>query len=118
MYFPALKNVSTSLLEAYVEQVRKMPPFHPSMQLSHPQVFLIPLPTWTPETIRREDGPESFGLFTSYSVAYGALQFFGSDSYYEYCGPMDWCEETVEAATKTDIIRYRRFVSETPCIIS
>ena len=95
-----------------------MLPFHPSTRLSHSQAFLIPLATWTPEIIRQEDGPESFGLFTSYSIEYGALQFFNNNSYYEYCGPMDLCEEIVETATKTDIIRYRRFVSETFRIIS
>ena len=94
-----------------------MLPFHPSSLLSHSQAFLIPLATWTPEIIRQEDGPESFGLFTSYSIEYGALQFFNNNSY-EYCGPMDLCEEIVEAATKTDIIRYRRFVSETSWVIS
>lgn len=94
-----------------------MSPFHLPARLSHPQVFLIPLATWTPEIIRQEDGPESFGLFTSYSIEYGALQFFGDNSY-EYCGPMDLCEEFVEAATKADIVRYRRFVSKSsPWII-
>lgn len=85
----------------------------PSMWLSHPQVFLIPLATWTPEIIRQEDGPESFGLFTSYSLEYGVLQLFDDNSY-EYCGPMDFCEEIVEAATKVDIVQYRRFVSKLP----
>jgi hypothetical protein len=71
-----------------------------------------------PEIIRKEDGPESFGLFTSYSIGYGALQFFDNDSY-EYCGPMDFVEEIVEVATKADIVQYRRFVSETaPQIIT
>lgn len=80
------------------------------MRLSHPQVFLIPLATWTPEIIRREDGPESFGLFVSYSIDYGVLQLFDNNSY-QYCGPMALCEEIVGAATRVDIIRYRRFVS-------
>ena len=70
----------------------------------------MPLATWTPEIIRQEDGPESFGLFTSYSIEYGVLRFF-DDGSYEYRGPMPLCEEVVEAATKVDIIRYRRFVS-------
>lgn len=88
-----------------------MSPLHLSTRLSHPQVFLIQLATWTPEIIRQEDGPESFGLFTSYSIEYGVLQF--SDNSFEYFGPMDLNEEIVEAATKADIIRYRRFVSKT-----
>jgi len=113
MHFRVLKNVSTSLLEAYVEQVWKLSLFHLSMRLSHPQVFPIPLATWTPEIIRREDGPESFGLFTSYSLEYGVLQLFDNNSY-EYCGPMDFCEDIVEAATKVDIVHYRRFVSKPP----
>lgn len=117
MHFHVLKDISTSLLEAYVEQVWGMLSFHPSMRLSHLQAFLIPLATWTPEIIQQEDGPESFGLVTSYSIEYGALQFFNNNSY-EYCGPMDLCEEIVETATKTDIIRYRRFVSETSWVIS
>jgi len=73
-------------------------------------VFPIQLATWTPEIIRQEDAPESFGLFTSYSMEYGVLQFFDGNSY-EYCGPMDFSMDIVEAATKADIIRYRRFVS-------
>ena len=95
-----------------------MSPFCPSARLSHLQVFLIPLPTWTLDIIRQEDGPESFGLFVAYSVEYGALQFFDNNSCYEYCGPMDLCDEIVEAAPKVDIVRYRRFVSKNSCIIS
>jgi len=95
-----------------------MLPSHLAARLSHPQVFLITLPTWTPEDIRREDGPESFSLFISYSIEWGALQLSDNNSYYEYCGPLDWSEETVEAATEADIFRYRRFVSKTFCIIS
>lgn len=88
-----------------------MLPLHLCTYLSHPQVFLIPLATWTPEIIQEEDGPESFGLFTSYSMEYGALKFFGNESY-EYCGPLDLNEEIVEAATKADIAQYRQFVSK------
>jgi hypothetical protein len=73
-------------------------------------VFPIQLATWTPEIIQQEDGPESFGLFTSSSIEYGVLRFFDNNSY-EYCGPMDLGEEIVEVATKADIIQYRRFVS-------
>lgn len=94
-----------------------MSSFRLSTRLSHPQVFPIQLAAWTPEVIRQEDSPESFGLFISYSVEYSALRFFDNNSY-EYCGPMDFGEEVVEDATKTDIIRYRRFVSKTTGIIS
>ena len=73
-------------------------------------MFPIQLATWTPEIIRQEDTPESFGLFTSYSMEYGVLQFL--DNSYEYCGPMDFSMEIVEVATKADIVRYRRFVSK------
>ena len=112
MHPHALTNVSISLLEVYADQVRKAPPFYLSTRLSHLQVFLIPLATWTPEIIQREDGPESFGLFVSYSFEYGVLEFFDNNSF-EYCGPMDFREEIVEAATRADIVQYRRFVSKT-----
>jgi hypothetical protein len=112
MHFRVLKNVSTSLLEVYVEQVRYATSPLPT-PLSHLQVFPVPLTTWTPEIIRLEDTPESFELFVSYSTEYGALRFVGDGSY-DYCGPMDFDEEIVEAATKADIVQYRRFVSKTP----
>lgn len=93
-----------------MEQVLNVTP--PSFSCSsHQQVFPTPLATWTPEIIRQEGSPESFGLFVSYSTQYGALLFF-QDNSYEYCGPMDFCEEIVEAATKSDIVQYRRFVSK------
>ena len=88
-----------------------LPFSYPFTRLSHLQVFPIQLATWTPEIIRQEDGPESFGLFTSYSTEYGVLQFF--DNSYEYCGPVDFTMAIVDAATKKEIIQYRRFVSET-----
>ena len=79
-------------------------------------MFPIQLATWTPQIIRQEDGPESFGLFTSYSMEYDVLRFF--DNSYEYCGPMDFIMAVVDAATKRDIIQYRRFVSDiTPWIV-
>lgn len=74
-------------------------------------MFPISLTTWTPEIIQQEDVPESFELFVSYSTEYKALRFLGDNSY-EYCGPLDFDEEAVDSATKSDIVHYRRFVSK------
>jgi len=50
-------------------------------------------------------------------MEYGVLQFF--DNSYEYCGPMDFSMAIVDAATKKEIVQYRRFVSKaTPWIVS
>jgi hypothetical protein len=39
----------------------KIPPFHLSTRLSHPQVFPIPLATWTPELSDKKTGPNPLG---------------------------------------------------------
>jgi hypothetical protein len=89
----------------------EIPPFCLSTWLSHPQVFPISLTAWTPEIIQQEDVPASFELFVSYSTEYKALRFLGDNSY-EYCGPLDFDEDAVNAATKWDIVQYRRLVSK------
>ena len=81
-------------------------------------MFLIPLDVWTPEIIKQQDVPESFGLFVSYSTGYQVLRFL-EDGTFDYFGPIKFSDEIVESATEADIFRYRRFVSRiTPSVIS
>ena len=53
----------------------------PSACPSHQQAFPTPLATWTPDDVQREDDPEPFQLFVSYSTEYGALRVFDDNSY-------------------------------------